>query len=91
MPGTNTAWQGVNNASIPTLPPDQSGVVVQFRAPPTGGSPFYDGHVEHVVSGQVIRFHSLEELMAFGISVLTDMQAPSRPLRSTIDGERDLL
>jgi hypothetical protein len=50
--------------------------VVQFRAPPTGASPSYEGRVEHVVSGQVIRFHSLEELLAFMISVLTDMQAP---------------
>jgi hypothetical protein len=50
--------------------------VVQFRAQPTGASPSYDGRVEHVVSGQVIRFHSLEELVAFMISVLTDMQAP---------------
>jgi hypothetical protein len=32
--------------------------------------------VEHVVSGQVIRFHSLEELVAFIISVLSDVQAP---------------
>jgi hypothetical protein len=65
-----------------TVPPSQpslptNGVfVVQFRAPPTRASPFYDGRVEHMVSGQVIRFHSLEELVAFMISVLTDVQAP---------------
>jgi hypothetical protein len=64
------------------VPPSQSSLatnrvfVVQFRAPPTGASTFYDGRVEHVVSGQVIRFHSLEELVAFMISVLTDVQPP---------------
>jgi hypothetical protein len=50
--------------------------VVQFRAPPTEASPSYDGRVEHVGSGQVISFHSLEELLAFMISVLADVQAP---------------
>ena len=50
--------------------------VVQFRAPPTRAPPSYDGRVEHVVSGQVIRFQSLEELLAFMISVLTDVQTP---------------
>jgi hypothetical protein len=35
----------------------------------------YDGRVEHLVSGQVARFHSLEELLAFMVSVLADVQA----------------
>jgi hypothetical protein len=48
--------------------------VVQFRAQPTGVASSYDGHVEHVVSGQVARFHSLEELLAFIVRVLTDVQ-----------------
>jgi hypothetical protein len=48
--------------------------VVQFRAPPTGTPSHYDGRVEHLVSGQVARFHSLEELLAFMIRVLTDVQ-----------------
>jgi hypothetical protein len=47
---------------------------VQFRAPPTGASPPYEGRVEHLVSGQVMRFHSLEELLAFMTHVLTDVQ-----------------
>jgi hypothetical protein len=34
----------------------------------------YDGRVEHLVSGQVARFHSLEELLAFMIRVLADVQ-----------------
>jgi len=61
--------------SQPSLPTNRV-FVVQFRAPPTGASLSYEGRVEHVVSGQVIRFHSLEELLAFMISVLTDVQAP---------------
>jgi hypothetical protein len=48
--------------------------VVQFRALPTGALLPYEGRVEHLVSGQVMRFHSLEELLAFMIRVLTDVQ-----------------
>jgi hypothetical protein len=69
--------------SQPSLPTDRV-VVVQLRAPPPGASPSYDGRVEHVVSGQVIRFHSLEELVAFMISVLSDVQPPYRAWRSTM-------
>jgi hypothetical protein len=59
--------------SQPSLPTNRA-FVVQFRALPTGASPAYEGRVEHVVSGQVMRFHSLEELVAFMICVLTDVQ-----------------
>ena len=48
--------------------------VVQFRASPAEGSPMYDGRVEHLVSGQEARFHSLKELLAFMIRLLTDVQ-----------------
>jgi hypothetical protein len=48
--------------------------VVQFRAQPIGVSSSYDGRVEHVVSGQGARFHSLEELLGFMVSVLADVQ-----------------
>jgi hypothetical protein len=34
----------------------------------------YDGRVEHLVSGQIERFHSLEELLAFMIRVLADVE-----------------
>ena len=34
----------------------------------------YEGRVEHLVLGQVGRFHSLEELLAFMIPVLTEAQ-----------------
>jgi hypothetical protein len=47
---------------------------VQFRVQPTGASSLSDGRVEHLVSGQVAQFHSLEELMGFMISVLAEVQ-----------------
>ena len=60
--------------SQPSLPTDRV-FVVQFRAQPTGVSSSYDGRIEHMVSGQVTRFHSLEELLGFMVSVLADVQA----------------
>jgi hypothetical protein len=66
-----------------TMPPSQASLpskrvfVVQFRAQPTEVSSAYDGRVEHVVSGRVARFHSLEELLGFMVSVLADVQAQS--------------
>jgi hypothetical protein len=62
--------------SQPSLPSNRV-FVVQFRAPPTAVSSAYDGHVEHVVSGEAARFHALEELLAFMVRVLADVQAPS--------------
>jgi hypothetical protein len=62
--------------SQPSLPPDRA-FVVQFRAPPTGASTPYEGRVEHLASYQVARFQSLEELLAFMIRVLTDVQDQS--------------
>jgi hypothetical protein len=59
--------------SQPSLPSNRV-FVVQFRAQPAGPSSSYDGRVEHVVSGQVARFHSLEELLAFMVSVLADVE-----------------
>ena len=60
--------------SQPSLPSNRV-FVVQFRVPAPAVSSAYDGHVEHVVSGQEARFHSLEELLAFMVSVLADVQA----------------
>ena len=66
-----------------TVPPSQPSLpskrvfVVQFRAQPAGAASAYDGRVEHVVSGQVARFHSLEELLAFMIRMLTDVEERS--------------
>jgi hypothetical protein len=59
--------------SPPSLPSNRA-FVVQFRSPPAGELARYDGRVEHLVSGQVARFHSLEELLAFMIRVLSDVQ-----------------
>ncbi len=62
--------------SQPSLPTNRA-FVVQFRPQPTGVSSAYDGRVEHLVSGQVARFHSLEELLAFMVGVLTDVDEDS--------------
>ena len=59
--------------SQPSLPTDQA-FVIQFRAPTAGASPRYEGRIEHLASYQVARFQSLEELLAFMIRVLTDVQ-----------------
>jgi hypothetical protein len=61
--------------SQPALPANRA-FVVQFRVPTPEGSPTYDGRVEHLVSGREARFHSLEELLAFMVGVLTDVQRP---------------
>jgi hypothetical protein len=58
---------------IPTLPANRA-FVVQFRVHSTGAPPSWEGRVEHLVTGQVTRFHSLEELVAFISRVLTDVQ-----------------
>jgi hypothetical protein len=47
---------------------------VQFRAHSSGPSAPYEGRVEHLASDQVARFQSLEELLAFMIRVLIDVQ-----------------
>jgi hypothetical protein len=50
--------------SQPPLPTNRT-FVMQFRTPPTGAASSYDGRVERLVSGQVVRFHALEELLAY--------------------------
>jgi len=69
-------WHGRGSTVPPSQPslPTNRAFVVQFRAQPPGASSSYDGRVEHLVSGQVARFHSLEELLAFMVSVLADVQ-----------------
>jgi hypothetical protein len=62
--------------SQPSLPTNRV-FVAQFRAQPPEASPSYDGRVEHLTSGQVARFHSLEGLVGFMVSVLADVQAQS--------------
>jgi hypothetical protein len=61
----------------PQLPlPTNRAFVVQFRAQPGGAPAGWEGRVEHVVSGQVTHFDSLEELLAFMRRVLTEVSAP---------------
>jgi hypothetical protein len=60
-------------SSQPSLPSNRV-FVVQFRLQPTGALAGYEGRVEHLVSGHVARFHSLEELLAFMIRVLVDVE-----------------
>jgi len=56
--------------------PTNRAFVVWFRAQPPGAPLAWDGRVEHVVSGQVMHFHSLEELVAFINRVLAGLPAP---------------
>ena len=60
--------------SQPSLPTDRA-FVVQFRAKTTDAALAWEGRVEHLVSGQVARFSSPEELLAFLRNVLSDVQA----------------
>ena len=60
----------------PQLPlPTNRAFLVQFRAQPSGVPVGWEGRVEHIVSGQVTHFASLEELVAFMHHVLTEVAA----------------
>jgi hypothetical protein len=61
--------------SQPSLPTNRV-FVVQFRPPSTCTSArcSYSGRVEHLVSGEVVRFHSPEALLAFMRRVLSEVQ-----------------
>jgi hypothetical protein len=50
--------------------------VVWLRDQPLGVPLVWDGRVEHVVSGQVTHFHSLEELLVFISRVLAGVPTP---------------
>ena len=60
------------STSQPTLPSNRA-FVVQFRARPSA-SPSWAGRVEHLASHRVARFQSLDELLAFMIRVLTEVE-----------------
>ena len=62
--------------SQPVLPTNRA-FLVQFRTSPAGAPSSYEGRVEHVVSGQVARFHSLEALLAFMMEVLNEVEEQS--------------
>lgn len=58
--------------------------MVQFRAPPAGGSPAYDGRVEHLVlSGQVARFYALEDRYDCRTSEGTRHDGPEHEAKDT--------
>ena len=59
--------------SQPSLPTNRV-FVVQFRVQPPEAPSRYDGRVEHLVSGQVTRFHSLDELLAFMVQMLAGVE-----------------
>jgi hypothetical protein len=55
----------------PSLPSNRA-FVVQFRAQPKKSALSWEGRVEHLSSGQVLRFHTPEELLTFLARVLTE-------------------
>ena len=57
----------------PSLPGSRA-FVVQFRAQPTDAPLSWEGRIEHLNSGQVLRFHAPEELLACLARVLTEVQ-----------------
>jgi hypothetical protein len=63
-------WKSSMTPSKPTLPSNQA-FVAQFRTRPRG-APSWGGRVEHLVSHQVARFHSLDELLRQAVEMDTD-------------------
>ena len=58
--------------SKPTLPSNKA-FVVQFRTR-SCGAPSWGGRVEHLASYQVARFDCLDELLAFMLRVLMEVE-----------------
>jgi hypothetical protein len=74
FPHLRYLWKGVlMSRSQPSLPTNRA-FVVQFRPSSSGAVPVYTGRVEHVVSGEMTRFHSLDELLAFMRRVLLQVE-----------------
>ncbi len=63
----------------PSFAPAQA-FVVQFGRETDLDTGRLAGRVEHVVSGKVARFQSVDELMAFMTEVLSEVEATSRHL-----------
>ena len=63
-------------SQLPLPLPTNRAFVVQLRAQPPSASLRWDGRVEHVVSGQMTHFHSLDELLAFIRRVLAGVSTP---------------
>jgi len=66
-------WSPRMSQPPPALPTNRA-FVLQFRASPSEAPLSWEGRVEHVVSGQVARFHSPEELLAFLRRVLLEVE-----------------
>jgi hypothetical protein len=64
--------------SQPSLPSNRA-FIVQFRAPSAEAPLSWEGRIEHLVSGEVGRFHSPEELL----DLLTRMLATVQELPET--------
>ena len=62
--------------SPPSLPSNKA-FVVQFRAQSADAPLSWEGRVEHLTSGQVLRFHAPEELLMFLARVLIEVQESS--------------
>ena len=76
MPRLDGALPEVAYAPAPPAAPDQSGLCGAVARPAPGAPLAWDGRVEHVVSGQMTHFHSLDELLAFICRVLAGVPAP---------------
>jgi len=74
-------WKRNMTPSKPTLPSNHA-FVVQFRTRPCG-APSWGGHVEHLASYQVARFHSLDALLAFMTRVLMEVEAQAHRVADT--------
>jgi hypothetical protein len=59
--------------SPPSLPSNRA-FVLQFRAQLANVPLSWEGRVEHLTSGQVLRFHTPEELLTFLARVLIEVQ-----------------
>ena len=53
--------------------------VVQFREDPDIASGRLEGKVEHIASYETLRFHSVEELLAFFAQVLSEVRNTNQP------------
>jgi hypothetical protein len=49
--------------------------VIQFRPETDIGAARFEGRVEHMASSKASRFHSLDEMLAFIASVLTEVRS----------------
>ena len=67
---------GANDRPLPV----QRAFVVQLHATADVAQARLVGRIEHVVSGQALHFHTLEELLAFMARVLATLDgAPEEP------------